>query len=73
MEDEYNSMIIAHLSDVRLCEYKNFQHYINRRLRKKKMGYIKVICFHPDDTFEVGGVKNTSKSTLFSDKRSISR
>ena len=65
MEDEYNSMIIAHLSDIRLCEYKNFQHYINRRLRKKKMGYIKVICFHPDDTFEVGGVKTRAKAPYF--------
>ena len=65
MEDEYNSMIIAHLSDVRLCEYKNFQHYINRRLRKKKMGYIKAICFHPDDTFEVGGVKTRANAPYF--------
>lgn len=65
MEDEYNSMIIAHLSDIRLREYKNFQHYINRGLRKKKMGYIKVICFHPDDTFEVGGVKTRAKAPYF--------
>ena len=65
MEDEYNSMIIAHLSDIRLCEYKNFQHYINRRLRKRKMGYIKAICFHPDDTFEVGGVKTRAKAPYF--------
>jgi len=65
MKDEYNSMIIAHLSDIRLSEYKNFQHYINRRLRKKKMGYIKAICFHPDDTFEVGGVKTRAKAPYF--------
>ena len=65
MEDEYNSMIIAHLSDIRFREYKNFQHYINRRLRKKKMGYIKAICFHPDDTFEVGGVKTRAKAPYF--------
>ena len=65
MEDEYNSMIIAHISDIRLHEYKKFQHYINRRLRKKKMGYVKVICFHPDDTFEVGGVKTRAKAPYF--------
>ena len=65
MEDEYNSMIIAHISDIKLCEYKDFQHYINRGLRKKKMGYVKVICFHPDDTFEVGGVKTRAKAPYF--------
>ena len=29
-EDKYTSMIIAHISDIRLNEYKTFQHWINR-------------------------------------------
>ena len=64
-EDKYTSMIIAHISDIRLNEYKTFQHWINRNLRKLGMGYVKVICFHPDDTFEVGGVETRSKAPYF--------
>ena len=64
-EDNYNSMIIAHLSDIKMSEYKTFQHYINRGLRKRSMGYVKAICFHPDDTFEVGGVKTRTKAPYF--------
>ena len=58
-------MIIAHLSDIKMSEYKTFQHYINRGLRKRSMGYVKAICFHPDDTFEVGGVKTRTKAPYF--------
>ena len=65
MEDQYTSMIIAHISDIRLDEYKKFQHWINRGLRKRSMGYVKAICFHPDDTFEVGGVKTRTKAPYF--------
>ena len=65
MEDNYNSMIIAHISDIKLHEYKTFQHWLNKELRKRKMGYVKVICFHPDDTFEVDGVKTRSKAPYF--------
>ena len=65
LDDNYNSMIIAHISDIKLNEYKVFQHYINRELRKRKMGYVKVICFHPDDTFEVDGVTTRSKAPYF--------
>ena len=64
-DDNYNSMIIAHLSDIKMSEYKTFQHYINRGLRQRSMGYVKVICFHPDDEFEVGGVKTRSKAPYF--------
>jgi len=64
-EDEYTSMIIAHISDIQIHQYKNFQHYINRGLRKRKMGYIKTICFHPDDTFEVGGVATRTQAPYF--------
>jgi len=65
MDDNYTSMIIAHLADIELHQCKNFQHYINRGLRKRKMGYIKTICFHPDDTFEVGGVKTRNAAPYF--------
>ena len=64
-EDEYNSMIIAHISDIKMSEYKTFQHWLNRGLRKRSMGYVKTICFHPDDEFEVGGVKTRSKAPYF--------
>lgn len=64
-EDEYTSMIIAHLSDIKMHEYKNFQHWVNKGLRKRKMGYIKTICFHPDDTFNVGGVATRTKAPYF--------
>ena len=64
-EDDYTSMIIAHISDIKMSEYKSFQHYINKGLRKRNMGYVKTICFHPDDTFEVGGVKTRSKAPYF--------
>ena len=64
-EDEYTSMIIAHISDIQIHQYKNFQHYINRGLRKRKMGYIKTICFHPDDTFEVDGVATRTQAPYF--------
>ena len=64
-EDDYNSMIIAYLSDIKMSEYKTFQHYINREIRERSMGYVKVICFHPEDTFEVGGVKTRSKAPYF--------
>ena len=64
-EDDYTSMIIAHLSDIKMHEYKNFQYYINKGLRKRNMGYVKVICFHPDDTFEVHGVTTRSKAPYF--------
>ena len=64
-EDDYNSMIIAHLSDIKMSEYKTFQHWINRELRKRKMGYIKCITFHPDDDFEVGGVKTRNQAPYF--------
>ena len=33
-EDDYTSMIIAHLSDIKMHEYKNFQYYVNKGLRK---------------------------------------
>ena len=65
MQDNYMSMIIAHISDIKFDEYKKFQNYINRGLRKRKMEYIKVITFHPDDEFEVGGVKTRSNSPYF--------
>ena len=65
MEDKYTSMIIAHLSDIRLDEYKNFQHWINKGLRKRNMDYAKVICFHPDDEFEVDGVKTRNEAPYF--------
>ena len=65
MDDNYNSMIIAHISDIKLNEYKVFQHYINKGLRKRKMGYVKCITFHPDDDFEVGGVKTRSHTPYF--------
>jgi len=64
-EDEYTSMIIACISDIKVHEYKNFQHWINRGLRKRKMGYIKVITFHPDDDFEVEGVTTRSPAPYF--------
>ena len=64
-EDKYSSMIIAHISDIKMSEYKTFQHWFNRGLRKRKMGYVKTICFHPDDEFEVGGVKTRSKAPYF--------
>ena len=65
MEDNYMSMIVAHISDIKVHEYKKFQNYINRELRKRKMGYVKVITFHPDDEFEVGGVKTRSNAPYF--------
>ena len=65
MEDEYTSMIIAHISDIRLDEYKNFQRWINKGLRKRNMGYVKVICFHPDDDFAVDGVKTRISAPYF--------
>ena len=65
MEDKYTSMIIAHLSDIRLDEYKNFQLWINKGLRKRNMDYAKVICFHPDDEFEVDGVKTRNEAPYF--------
>lgn len=64
-EDEYNSMIIAYLSDIKMSEYKTFQHWLNRGLRKRKMDYIKVITFHPGDEFEVDGVKTRSDAPYF--------
>jgi len=64
-DDNYDSMIIAHVSNIKLYEYKSFQHYINRQLRKRKMGYIKTICFHPDDEFEVDGVKTRIAAPYF--------
>ena len=64
-EDEYNSMIIAHISDIKMSENKTFQHWHNKGLQKRKMGYVKTICFHPDDEFEVGGVKTRSKAPYF--------
>jgi len=64
-EDDYNSMIIAHLSDIKLSEYKTFQHWLNKGLQERAMGYVKTICFHPDDEFEVGGVKTRSKAPYF--------
>ena len=64
-EDDYNSMIIAYLSDIKLSEYKNFQNFLNRELQKRKMGYVKCITFHPDDDFEVGGVKTRSHTPYF--------
>ena len=64
-EDDYNSMIIAYLSDIKMSEYKTFQHWLNRELRERSMGYVKVICFHPDDTFEVDGVKTRSEAPYF--------
>ena len=42
-EDDYSSMIIAYLSDIKLSEYKNFQNFLNKELQKRKMCYIKVI------------------------------
>ena len=65
MQDNYMSMIIAHISDIKFDEYKKFQNYINRELRKRKIGYVKVITFHPDDEFEVGGVKTRNNSPYF--------
>ncbi len=64
-EDEYTSMIIAHISDIRLDEYKNFQYWLNKGLRKRSMGYIKCITFHPDDEFEVDGVKTRIPAPYF--------
>ena len=64
-EDDYNSMIIAYLSDIKMSEYKTFQHWLNRELRERSMGYVKTICFHPDDTFEVDGVATRSKAPYF--------
>ena len=64
-EDDYNSMIIAYLSDIKLSEYKNFQNFLNRQLQKRKMGYIKVICLHPDDTFEVDRVATRAPAPYF--------
>ena len=64
-EDDYNSMIIAYLSDIKLSEYKNFQNFLNKELQKRKMGYVKVICFHPDDTFEVDGVATRAPAPYF--------
>ena len=45
VEDGYNSMIIAYLSDIKMSEYKTFQHWLNKGLRERNMGYVKVICF----------------------------
>ena len=39
-EDDYNSMIIAYLSDIKMSEYKTFQHWLNRELRERSMGYV---------------------------------
>tara|TARA_R110000824_G_scaffold178335_1_gene357975 strand:- start:54 stop:557 length:504 start_codon:yes stop_codon:yes gene_type:complete len=64
-EDDYNSMIIAYLSDIKMSEYKTFQHWLNRELRQRSMGYVKAICFHPDDTFEVDGIATRSKAPYF--------
>ena len=66
-EDDYTSIIIAHLSDIKMSEYKNFQHWLNKGLRKRKDGiHLKlIICFHPDDTFEIDGVKTRSKAPYF--------
>jgi len=64
-EDDYNSMIIAYLSDIKLSEYKNFQNFLNRELQKRKMGYVKVICLHPDDTFNVDGVATRAATPYF--------
>ena len=64
-EDDYNSMIIAYLSDIKMSEYKTFQHWLNRELRERSMGYVKAICFHPDDTFEVDGIATRSKAPYF--------
>ena len=64
-EDDYSSMIIAYLSDIKLSEYKNFQNFLNKELQKRKMGYIKVICLHPDDTFDVGGVATRAPAPYF--------
>ena len=58
-------MIIVHISDICLDEYKKFQHWLNKGLRKRKMDYIKVITFHPDDEFEVDGVKTRGEAPYF--------
>jgi len=64
-EDDYNSMIIAHISDIKMSESKNFQHWLNKGLRQRSMGYVKAICFHPDDTFEVDGVVTRAPAPYF--------
>ena len=64
-EDDYNSMIIAYLSDIKMSEYKTFQHWLNKGLRERSMGYVKVITFHPDDEFEVDGVKTRGEAPYF--------
>ena len=64
-DDDYNSMIIVHLGDVRFDEQKNFQHFLNRQLRLRKMSYIKAICFHPDDFFNVEGISTRDKAPYF--------
>ncbi len=65
MEDNYMSMIIAYLSDMKIEEYKKFQYYVNKELKKMKMGYIKVITLHPEEKFEVGGVRTRSSAPYF--------
>ena len=65
MDDRYSSMIIAHISDIKLNEYKNFQYWLNKGLRKRSMGYIKCITFHPDDEFKVDGVATRSNAPYF--------
>ena len=64
-DDDYNSMIIVHLGDVRFDEQKDFQHFLNRQLRLRKMSYIKAICFHPDDFFNVEGISTRDKAPYF--------
>ena len=64
-EDKYTSMIIAHISDIKFNEYKPFQHWLNKELRKRKMNYIKAITFHPEDDFEVGGIKTRISAPYF--------
>jgi hypothetical protein len=58
-------MIVAHISDIRFDEYKTFQNFLNRELQKRKMGYVKVICLHPDDTFNVDGVATRAPAPYF--------
>jgi len=64
-EEQYSSMIVAHLSNIQFDEYKIFQHWLNKELRKRKMGYIKCITFHPDDEFEIDNVKTRSEAPFF--------
>ena len=62
-ESNFKTGLILHVGDnMKTIKRKKYQTFLNKELKKNKMGDVKILCFSPFEDFKVAGLETRKKA-----------